>query len=58
MVSTDTNLQKGIEQKMMSDEKALKIPRYNVLVVDDEEAVRKLVVDPLVPERASMFTSG
>ena len=44
MVSTDTNLQKGIEQKMMSDEKALKIPRYNVLVVDDEEAVRKLVV--------------
>jgi two-component system, OmpR family, response regulator ResD len=28
----------------MSDEKALKIPRYNVLVVDDEEAVRRLVV--------------
>ena len=28
---------------MMSAEEALKIPSYNVLVVDDEEGVRKLV---------------
>ena len=28
---------------MMPTEEALKIPRYNVLVVDDEEPVRKLV---------------
>ena len=31
------------EQDMMSADEALKIPRYNVLVVDDEEPVRKLV---------------
>jgi CheY-like chemotaxis protein len=33
----------GMEQNMMSAEEALKIPRYNVLVVDDEEGVRNLV---------------
>ena len=33
----------GIEQNMMPTEKALKTPRYNVLVVDDQEPVRKLV---------------
>jgi DNA-binding response OmpR family regulator len=34
---------KGIEQNMMSKEDTLKISRYDVLVVDDEEGIRKLV---------------
>ena len=33
----------GKEQNMISADEALKIPRYSVLAVDDEEAVRKLV---------------
>jgi DNA-binding response OmpR family regulator len=39
-----TNHQIGIEPNMMSNEKTLRIPRYSILVVDDEETVRKLVV--------------
>jgi DNA-binding response OmpR family regulator len=39
-----TNHQIGIEPNMMSNEKTLRIPRYSILVVDDEEGMRKLVV--------------